>query len=89
VEALARGVPVACSDIPVLREVGGELPHYFDPVDATAAARAVGEALTGSRDDPAARAWAAGFSWDAAADGTYEAYERALAGRSNASSADA
>jgi glycosyltransferase involved in cell wall biosynthesis len=89
VEALARGVPVACSDIPVLREVGGKLPHYFDPVDATAAARAVGEALTGSRDDPAARAWAAGFSWDAAADGTYEAYERALAGRSNASSADA
>ena len=24
-------MPVACSDLPVLREVGGELPHYFDP----------------------------------------------------------
>ena len=31
VEAMARGVPVACSDIPVLREVGGELPRCFDP----------------------------------------------------------
>ncbi|TML02352.1 MAG: glycosyltransferase family 4 protein, partial [Actinobacteria bacterium] len=33
VEALARGVAVACSDLPVLREVGGTLPHFFDPDD--------------------------------------------------------
>ena len=26
-EAMARGVPVACSDIPVLREVGGDVPR--------------------------------------------------------------
>ena len=31
------------------------------------------------RDDPAAKAWAARFSWEAAAHGTFEAYERALA----------
>ena len=33
IEAMARGMPVACSDLPVLREVGGELPLYFDPGD--------------------------------------------------------
>ena len=31
VEALARGVPVACSDIAVLREVGGEHVRLFRP----------------------------------------------------------
>src|SRR6266540_1465083 len=36
-EAMARGVPVACSDIPVLREVGGDAPEYFDPADPHAA----------------------------------------------------
>ena len=30
-EAMARGVPVACCDLPVLREVGGDVPHYFPP----------------------------------------------------------
>jgi glycosyltransferase involved in cell wall biosynthesis len=33
VEALALGVPVLCSDIPALRENGGEVPEYFDPLD--------------------------------------------------------
>jgi glycosyltransferase involved in cell wall biosynthesis len=79
VEALARGVPVACSDIPVLREVGGEHPHYFDPDDPAGAARAVAAALAASRGDPTAREWAARFSWVTAAHGTFEAYERALA----------
>ena len=40
-EALARGVPVACSDLPVLREIGGELPRFFDPDDPADAARKV------------------------------------------------
>ena len=30
-EAMAAGVPVACSDIPPLREIGGDTVHYFDP----------------------------------------------------------
>ncbi|MFZ5845493.1 MAG: glycosyltransferase family 4 protein [Patescibacteria group bacterium] len=33
VEAMARGVPVVCSDIPVFREVYGDAPVYFDPHD--------------------------------------------------------
>jgi glycosyltransferase involved in cell wall biosynthesis len=32
-EALAVGTPVICSDLPVLREVGGEAPDYIDPLD--------------------------------------------------------
>lgn len=32
-EALALGVPVLCSDLPALREVGREVPEYLDPHD--------------------------------------------------------
>ena len=78
-EALARGVPVACTDLPVLREVSGGLARTFGPDDAAGAAAAITAAL----GDPGAvavegPAWAAGFTWAAAAAGTWEAYERAL-----------
>lgn len=33
VEALAHGVPVIASDLPVFREVAGDVPDYLDPVD--------------------------------------------------------
>lgn len=32
-EALARGVPVIASDLPALRETGGLVPDYLDPLD--------------------------------------------------------
>ena len=32
-EALALGVPVLCSNLPALREVGREVPEYLDPTD--------------------------------------------------------
>jgi glycosyltransferase involved in cell wall biosynthesis len=78
-EAMARAVPVACSDIPVLREVGGDVPAYFDPADPRAAATAIaaiaGDAERGRRGvERAGR-----FSWTEAAHGTMEAYARALA----------
>jgi glycosyltransferase involved in cell wall biosynthesis len=78
-EALRRGVPVACSDIPVLHEVGGALPRYFDPDDPVAAARAVTAALDEPFDAGAAAAQAGRFTWEASAEGTFAAYERALA----------
>lgn len=44
-EAMAAGIPVACSDIPVVREVCGTVPEYFDPLDSSAIARAVRKCL--------------------------------------------
>lgn len=32
-EALAAGVPVLASDLEALREVGGDVPEYLDPID--------------------------------------------------------
>ncbi|USI72368.1 glycosyltransferase family 4 protein [Sphingomonas morindae] len=32
-EALALGTPVVCSDLPALREAGGEVPEFLDPLD--------------------------------------------------------
>ncbi|WP_159982085.1 MULTISPECIES: glycosyltransferase family 1 protein [unclassified Novosphingobium] len=32
-EALSVGTPVICSDLPALREVGGAVPDYLDPLD--------------------------------------------------------
>ena len=33
VEALALGVPALCSTLPALRESGGDVPEYIDPLD--------------------------------------------------------
>lgn len=41
VEALAAGTPVLCSDIPVFREVGGDVPDFLDPNDGQAWREAV------------------------------------------------
>ncbi len=52
VEALRCGSRVVCSDIPVLREVGGPRCHYFelnDPQPASALARAMESALSQPR----------------------------------------
>jgi len=72
-------VPVACSDLPVLREVGGDIAHYFTPNDPVAAA----VAIKAARDDETARTAgphrAAGFTWEASARLHWEAYDRALA----------
>jgi glycosyltransferase involved in cell wall biosynthesis len=79
IEALAHGVPVAASALPVLREVGGELPHYFDPYDPADAAAAIRAAMSDTDTAHAGPARAAHFTWSAAAHGTYEVYERVLA----------
>ncbi|MGY1783138.1 glycosyltransferase family 4 protein [Geodermatophilus sp. SYSU D01036] len=80
-EAMQRGCPVLASDIPVLREVGGEAARYVTPRDAGAFAAAVQGLLA----DPAQREGlaAAGreragrFSWETAARRTAESLRRA------------
>jgi hypothetical protein len=62
----------------VLREVGGEVPHYFDPHDPAGAARAIEAALGDESAREKGPRQAARFTWPAAARATFEAYERAL-----------
>jgi glycosyltransferase involved in cell wall biosynthesis len=76
VEALARGVPVVCSDLPVLREVSGGHARTFPPDDVEAAARTIAEAIAVGADVAGGNAWAQRFSWIEAARATYDVYER-------------
>jgi glycosyltransferase involved in cell wall biosynthesis len=82
-EAMARGLPVACSNATSLPEVAGEAALSFDPLDVPAISGAV-ERLLGDpelreRLAAAGREQAARFTWERTAEGTKRSYERALA----------
>jgi glycosyltransferase involved in cell wall biosynthesis len=81
-EAMARGVPVACSDRASLPEVAGDAALLFDPADPAAIAaaleRLLGDPAEAERLRAAGRARAARFSWERAAGLTLASYERAL-----------
>jgi glycosyltransferase involved in cell wall biosynthesis len=83
-EAMARGVPGACSDRASMPEVAGDAALLFDPADAAAIAAAVERLIADAplrarlRDDGLARA--ATFSWERTARETVRSYELALAG---------
>ncbi len=82
-EAMRRGVPVACSRASALPEVAGDAARYFDPYDVQDIAAAV-TALVGDRDLAAelaarGRERESTFTWEAAAAATLETYERAWA----------
>ncbi len=51
-EAMASGAPLACSDLPVLREVASDYSAYFDPHDATDMARAIQQATAKGHVEP-------------------------------------
>jgi glycosyltransferase involved in cell wall biosynthesis len=81
-EAMARGVPVACSDASSLPEVAGDAALMFDPHDEGAIARAITR-LLGERELSAGlarrgRERAQQFSWERTARLTLASYERAL-----------
>jgi glycosyltransferase involved in cell wall biosynthesis len=81
-EAMARGVPVACSDIPVLTEVTGDAALVFDPHDPASIAAAITRLC--ADEDLAGQLVARGrervkeFSWERTARTTLESYRRAL-----------
>jgi glycosyltransferase involved in cell wall biosynthesis len=84
-EALAHGTPVLCSDLPALREVGGTVPEYLDPLDTAAWQMAVldyGAEISTRRDAQIKRlpAWR-GTTWDAHV-GSVLAFVNGLASRS-------
>ncbi|MGP0050367.1 MAG: glycosyltransferase family 4 protein [Solirubrobacteraceae bacterium] len=83
-EAMARGVPVACSGRGALAEVAGDAALLFDPESEPAIAGAIGRLLgdhaLARRLGAAGHERAAQFSWRASATGTLASYERALQG---------
>jgi glycosyltransferase involved in cell wall biosynthesis len=79
-EAMRRGIPVACADIPVLREVAGDAARYFDPSDSKAAASAMEEAMGDEAAAARGKRRSAGFTWERTAARTFAVYERALGG---------
>jgi glycosyltransferase involved in cell wall biosynthesis len=81
-EAMARGVPVACSNRSSLPEVAGDAALLFDPEDVDAIRSTLERLLTdrelAERLRVAGREQAAGFSWERTAELTVACYERAL-----------
>jgi glycosyltransferase involved in cell wall biosynthesis len=80
-EAMRRGVPVACSRASALPEVAGDAARYLDPYDVGDIAGAL-LALLCDRDLAAqlsqrGRAREAAFTWEATARGTLACYARA------------
>ena len=84
-EAMARGVPVACSNRTAFPEVAGDAALLFDPDDVGAAADSIARLLEDGdlRDQLIARGRerAAAFTWEATAEATVASYRRALADR--------
>nr|WP_183341011.1 glycosyltransferase family 1 protein [Conexibacter arvalis] len=82
-EAMARGVPGACSDRASMPEVAGDAALLFDPSDTASIAAAIERLL--ADEDLRARLAASGlaragtFSWQRTARETAASYERALA----------
>ncbi|WP_210491579.1 glycosyltransferase family 1 protein [Patulibacter sp. SYSU D01012] len=81
-EAMVRGVPLACSNATSLPEVAGDAALLFDPHDPAS----IAAAMTRLLDDPAeadrlraaGRAQAATFTWERCAAGVLDVYDEAL-----------
>jgi glycosyltransferase involved in cell wall biosynthesis len=81
-EAMRRGIPVACSNCSSLPEVAGDAALMFDPERPAEIAAAIERLLTdraeAERLRVAGRERAARFSWKATARATLRTYERVL-----------
>jgi glycosyltransferase involved in cell wall biosynthesis len=81
-EAMERGVAVACSNVSAMPEVAGDAARYFDPLEVDDIRAAIDDLLEDGA--LAARLAAAGevqarkFSWKRAARETLAVYERAF-----------
>jgi glycosyltransferase involved in cell wall biosynthesis len=79
-EAMRRGVPVACANATSLPEIAGDAALLFHPHSVEAIAAACDRLLTDPGDlVQRGRARAARFGWDRTARAALESYERALA----------
>ncbi|MDQ6840230.1 MAG: glycosyltransferase family 4 protein [Actinomycetota bacterium] len=80
-EAMTQGTPVVCSDIAVLREVGGRAARYAPPTDIGAWAEVIEAMLADPGERAAAgaagRTWSARFGAAASVAGTRAVYAEA------------
>lgn len=79
-EALASGVPVVASDLPVLREVLGGHAELVETENADTLAAALQKVLTRTHSPAAGQAWAARWTWRCCAELTLSAYRQAMDG---------
>jgi glycosyltransferase involved in cell wall biosynthesis len=81
-EAIGRGVPTIAADIPSIREVSADAALLVDPTSEDALAAAIERIVTDGAVAADLRrlgpARAAGFSWDATAEGTLAVYREVL-----------
>ncbi|MBI2691031.1 MAG: glycosyltransferase family 4 protein [Solirubrobacterales bacterium] len=81
-EAMARGVPVACSNTSSLPEVAGDAAELFDPTDTDAVGDAVARILDSRELHESliarGREQAARFTWERSAAETIESYRTAM-----------
>jgi len=81
IEAMACGVPVICSDLPVLHEIADGVAIFCDPTDPVAFADAIASTLDAPGNSSRRQLGierARAFTWERAARQTVEAYETAL-----------
>jgi glycosyltransferase involved in cell wall biosynthesis len=80
-EAMRRGVPVACSNASALPEVAGDAALYFDPYSvhgiADALSELIGDPVVAKRLSVLGRERERTFTWEATARGTLASYARA------------
>jgi glycosyltransferase involved in cell wall biosynthesis len=82
IDAMARGIPVIISDLPVFREIAADAAVYFDPANDRDIARAIREIIS----DSALRQRLAGegllraavFTWERTASETLDGFRAAL-----------
>jgi len=81
-EAMARGLPVACSSGGALSEVAGDAALLFDPQSVPQITAAIDRLMSDTQETDrlrgAGEARAAAFTWAATATGTLGSYEAAL-----------
>jgi glycosyltransferase involved in cell wall biosynthesis len=84
-EAMARDLPVACSNRPSLPEVAGDAALLFEPTDQSAVTGSIRRLLEdrslASQLVERGRARVQAFSWERTAAATLESYRRAVAAR--------
>lgn len=81
-EAMEQGAPVVCSDIPILREVYGNAPEYFNPHSAKDIATKIKKVATDSKLRKAMKArgltQAKKYTWEKMAQETLAVYSNLI-----------